>query len=140
MTNLQYIIARATAQLAAEGKPSPFVIEPAAEPAQPPSRTSPLQSARAIAKSIDIPSPPRQKDAAAIKLSEDRRMAEVERHREAQLIAEAESAAQRRRIARCEQEIRMIENRPANVDEKAYLVAMGIEDWKAEKRLLEGSI
>ena len=42
-----------------------------------------------------------------------------------------------REIARCEAEIHFLESRPDDVQEMAHLVALGIEDWKAEKRLLE---
>jgi hypothetical protein len=68
---------------------------------------------------------------------ENQRMAMIEGQRETQLILEAESEARRRRIAQCEEEIRRIEARPDDVQERAYLVTMGVEDWRAEKRLLE---
>ena len=40
-------------------------------------------------------------------------------------------------IARCEAEIACLENRADDVAELAHLVTLGIEDWRAEKRLLE---
>jgi hypothetical protein len=56
---------------------------------------------------------------------------------EAQLVQEAEDEARRRRIARCEEEIQRLEALPANIKDRAYLVTMGIEDWRAEKLLEE---
>lgn len=38
-------------------------------------------------------------------------------------------------IARCDREIRAMETQP--VGQPAYLTTLGIEDWKAEKRILQ---
>ena len=44
------------------------------------------------------------------------------------------------RIARCEAEIRYLESRPADIPDKAYLVTMGVEDWRAELRLEQAEL
>jgi hypothetical protein len=48
--------------------------------------------------------------------------------------------ARLKRIARCEEEIRFLESLPTDIPDKAYLVTMGVEDWKAEKRLEEAEL
>jgi hypothetical protein len=40
-------------------------------------------------------------------------------------------------IARCDREIAAMECRPPDLDAPAYLTTMGIEDWRAERRILE---
>jgi hypothetical protein len=70
--------------------------------------------------------------------AENQRMAELEGRRETELLAEAQSDVQRRRIARCEKEIALARLLPESETQKAYLPAMGEADWHAERRLLEG--
>ena len=82
LTNIRYCIARANHQLAAAGLPIFHVPDPPTTP--------PLTSARQVVRYLDIPRqyrrPPREPD-------ENRRMAEIERQREAQLLREAEHAS-----------------------------------------------
>jgi hypothetical protein len=40
-------------------------------------------------------------------------------------------------LARCDREIEEIEERPANYPAPAYLSAMGVNDWRVERRLIE---
>jgi hypothetical protein len=69
--------------------------------------------------------------------AENQRMAELEGRRETELLAEAQSEVQRRRIARCEVEIALARLLPESETQKAYLPAMGEADWHAERRLIE---
>jgi hypothetical protein len=80
------------------------------------------------------PAPKPSKTHEQVLAEEAARMAIIEGERETRLIREAEREAA---IARCQREIRAIEQRPADVDEKAYLVALGVEDWRAELRIIE---
>ncbi len=41
-----------------------------------------------------------------------------------------------REIARCDEEISRLKAQPADIPDKAFLVAMGIRDWEAERQML----
>jgi hypothetical protein len=72
-----------------------------------------------------------------LKSDEASRCLVIERRREAELLEEAENAARRARIARCDAELARLRAQPADIPDRAYLVAMGIRDWEAEKQMLE---
>lgn len=72
--------------------------------------------------------------------AENIRCAEIEGRREEELLREAESAARRARIARCDAELARIKAQPIDIPDKAYLVAMGTNDWELEKRILEAGL
>ena len=90
--------------------------------------------------------------------AENHQMAEVEARREGDLLRAAvnqrnpqgpmqwssavwnegaRAAERRRKIARCEAEIRALDAQPHDIPDKAWLVALGRRDWEAEKALLE---
>lgn len=71
-----------------------------------------------------------------MKEAEDQRCAAIEADREEELVREAEAAARQARIARCDAELKRLQSQPDDIPDKAYLVAMGVNDWQTERELL----
>jgi hypothetical protein len=165
MTPIEYAIKVVELQRAVAGQQN-VLLEPAKDgrltalsmPA-PRFHPKPMPSARQVARNIDIPAAPRRTSSlgqfnrkveqgllsAALKnigRSEAAEAPRAQQQYEDQLFREAEHEAlerrerRRREIARCDAEIRHNQSKPPDVNEKAYLVALGTRDWEAERELL----
>ena len=90
---------------------------------------------------------PKEEDRRRVQREADRQVGAVSLARagviEAQLVAAAEAEAAARRethlamVARCRAEVRHLEARPDDINEPAFGVVIGVEDWRAEMRGVE---